>query len=86
MGELFDHGCDSISTVFVAVSTCVSVQFGHHAMLMFVEVFAVFALFYLAHWQAYLSGTLHFGTIDVTEAQYGVVSQMSKKCDLICNL
>lgn len=41
---------------------------------MFVEVFAVFALFYLAHWQAYLSGTLHFGTIDVTEAQYGVIS------------
>jgi hypothetical protein len=41
---------------------------------MFVEVFCVFALFYCAHWQAYVSGTLHFGKIDVTEAQYGVIA------------
>jgi hypothetical protein len=74
MGELFDHGCDSISTVFVAISTCVSVQFGNHPKLMFVEVFCVFALFYCAHWQAYVSGTLHFGKIDVTEAQYAVIA------------
>jgi len=74
LGELFDHGCDSISTVFVAVSTCVSVQFGNHPRLMFVEVFCVFALFYCAHWQTYVSGTLHFGKIDVTEAQYSVMS------------
>jgi hypothetical protein len=60
--------------VFVAVSTCVSVQIGNHPRLMFVEVFCVFALFYCAHWQAYVSGTLHFGKIDVTEAQYGVIT------------
>lgn len=41
---------------------------------MFVEVFCVFALFYCAHWQAYVSGTLHFGKIDVTEAQYAVIA------------
>lgn len=40
---------------------------------MFVEVFCVFALFYIAHWRAFISGTLHFGKIDVTEAQYGVI-------------
>lgn len=66
--------CDSISTVFVAISTCVSVQFGNYPKLMFVEVFCVFALFYCAHWQAYVSGTLHFGKIDVTEAQYAVMA------------
>lgn len=26
-------------------------------------------LFYCAHWQTYVSGTLRFGKIDVTEAQ-----------------
>lgn len=41
---------------------------------MFIEVFCVFALFYCAHWQAYVSGTLHFGKIDVTEAQYAVMA------------
>jgi len=60
--------------VFVAVSTCVAVQFGDNPMLMFIEIFCVFALFYCAHWQAYLSGTLHFGKIDVTEAHYGVMT------------
>ena len=60
--------------MFVAISTCVSVQFGNYPKLMFVEVFCVFALFYCAHWQAYVSGTLHFGKIDVTEAQYAVIT------------
>lgn len=26
-------------------------------------------LFYCAHWQTYVSGTLRFGRVDVTEAQ-----------------
>lgn len=26
-------------------------------------------LFYCAHWQTYVSGTLRFGKVDVTEAQ-----------------
>lgn len=38
LGELFDHGCDSISTVFVAVSACVSVQLGHYPKWMFFQV------------------------------------------------
>ncbi|CAO1334603.1 unnamed protein product [Diamesa hyperborea] len=76
LGELFDHGCDSISTVFVAISTCVSVPglIRDHHNLMFLEVFCVYALFYCAHWQTYISGTLHFGKIDVTEAQYSVIT------------
>uniref|UniRef100_A0A336LQV3 CSON001184 protein n=1 Tax=Culicoides sonorensis TaxID=179676 RepID=A0A336LQV3_CULSO len=39
LGELFDHGCDSISTVFVAVSACVSVQLGHYPKWMFFQIF-----------------------------------------------
>jgi hypothetical protein len=58
----------------VALSTCVSAQFGNNPRVMFVEVFAVLALFYCAHWQAYVSGTLHFGKFDVTEAHYVVIT------------
>lgn len=74
LGELFDHGCDSISTVFITLSTCSAIQYGSFPKIMFIEVFAVFALFYCSHWQAYISGTLHFGKIDVTEAHYSVMS------------
>jgi hypothetical protein len=59
--------------VFVTLSTCAAVQYGSFPQIMFIEVFGVFALFYCSHWQAYVSGTLHFGMIDVTEAHYSVM-------------
>lgn len=40
LGELFDHGCDSISTVFVALSACVSCQLGHYPNWLFFQVCA----------------------------------------------
>jgi len=70
LGELFDHGCDSISTVFVALSACVAVQLGHCPGWMFFQCFCAVTLFYCAHWQTYVSGMLRFGKIDVTEAQF----------------
>jgi len=56
LGELFDHGCDSISTVFVALSACVAVQLGHCPGWMFFQCFCAITLFYCAHWQTYVSG------------------------------
>ncbi|XP_037947270.1 cholinephosphotransferase 1 isoform X5 [Teleopsis dalmanni] len=73
LGELFDHGCDSISTVFVALSACVSCQLGHYPNWLFFQCFCAIGLFYCAHWQTYVSGTLRFGKIDVTEAQFTIM-------------
>ena len=33
-------------------------------------------LFYLAHWQAYVTGRMRFGKIDATEAQFTMMSVM----------
>lgn len=74
LGELFDHGCDSLSTVFVALAACVTVGLGTHPWVMFFQCFTGFTLFYCAHWQTYVSGILRFGKIDVTEAQFGIIS------------
>ncbi|XP_069675288.1 cholinephosphotransferase 1 isoform X2 [Periplaneta americana] len=73
LGELFDHGCDSISTVFVALSACIAVQLGFYPSWMFFQCFCAMTLFYCAHWQTYVSGTLRFGKIDVTEAQITIM-------------
>jgi len=73
LGELFDHGCDSLSTVFVALAACITVGLGVEPWWMFLQCFFGFTLFYCAHWQTYVSGTLRFGKIDVTEAQYGIM-------------
>ncbi|XP_064481141.1 choline/ethanolaminephosphotransferase 1-like isoform X8 [Ornithodoros turicata] len=74
LGELFDHGCDSISTVFVALAVCIAVQLGNYPAWMFFQCFVAITLFYCAHWQTYVSGTLRFGKFDVTEAQFSVMA------------
>lgn len=74
LGELFDHGCDSISTVFVALSACIAVQLGNYPNWMFFQCFCAMTLFYCAHWQTYVSGSLKFGKVDVTEAQFTIIA------------
>lgn len=73
LGELFDHGCDSISTFFVAIAACCAVQLGHHPNWMFLHFATAVSLFYIAHWQTYITGALVFGKFDVTEAQYTIM-------------
>uniref|UniRef100_G1KSV8 Cholinephosphotransferase 1 n=1 Tax=Anolis carolinensis TaxID=28377 RepID=G1KSV8_ANOCA len=63
LGELFDHGCDSISTVFVGIG----------AYWLFFCSFVGMFLFYCAHWQTYVSGMLKFGKVDVTEVQIAIM-------------
>lgn len=104
LGELFDHGCDAVSTgalhlnsncrsllvqsvknqlqcfsgpgrasvisfcwsvfplsVFVAVGTCISCGIGRYPNWMFFCGFIGMFMFFCAHWQTYVSGTLRFG-------------------------
>ncbi|CAI9723355.1 ethanolaminephosphotransferase 1-like [Octopus vulgaris] len=74
LGELLDHGCDSLSTVFVTIGICIALELGHHLNWFFFNCFAIMFLFYSAHWQSYVSGTLRFGMIDVTEGQLIVMA------------
>lgn len=71
LGELFDHGCDSISTYLVVVSgiSAIGVSASEHPymILYFMELLMLTNLCY--HWQTYVCGVLHFKLIDVTEAQ-----------------
>ena len=69
LGELFDHGCDSISTVFVSIAIGICMQLGNHPWVMMLLCLASYATFYFGHWCAYVTGTLQFGKIDVTEVQ-----------------
>ncbi|CAG0912682.1 unnamed protein product [Notodromas monacha] len=68
LGEMFDHGCDSVSTA------CIACRLGMHPNWLFFQTLTAVTLFYCSHWQTYVSGTLKFGKIDVTEAQVGIMS------------
>lgn len=52
LGELFDHGCDSISTIFVALSACIAVELGHYPTWMFFQVNK--SLYYILLPQCYI--------------------------------
>lgn len=43
-------------------------------IVIILQCFCAMILFYCAHWQTYVSGTLRFGKVDVTEAQCAIIS------------
>lgn len=73
LGELFDHGCDSLSTVFVMTGCCVALKLGQEPYILLGEIAISELVFYMAHWQTYVTGTMKFHTIDVTEGQFIVI-------------
>ena len=60
LGELFDHGCDALSTFFVAITgvCALGLQDYPYALLGFMLLVLELAFFY--HWQTYVCGVLHF--------------------------
>lgn len=73
LGELFDHGCDSLSTIFIALIVAITCKLGSSPELLFFQCCFAICLFYTAHWQTYVSGFLRFGKFDVTEIQISIM-------------
>ncbi|KAI6241695.1 hypothetical protein M3Y99_00331300 [Aphelenchoides fujianensis] len=73
LGELFDHGCDSMTQVFVTLNLCYAMQLGLHRNFVFATVVISVAMFYIAHWSTYCTGYLKFSRFDVTEAQIVII-------------
>ncbi|CAG0893323.1 unnamed protein product [Darwinula stevensoni] len=59
LGELFDHGCDAISSVFISIAACIAVKLGEYPGWMFFQCFSAMALFYCSHWQTYVTDALY---------------------------
>lgn len=73
LGELFDHGCDSLSTIFIALMVAINCKMGDDPPILFLQCSYAICLFYIAHWQTYVSGSLRFGKFDVTEIQITIM-------------
>lgn len=73
LGELFDHGCDSLSTIFISLVVAITCKLGASPTILFCQCVFAICLFYTAHWQTYVSGTLRFGRFDVTEIQFSIM-------------
>ncbi len=60
LGELFDHGCDAVSVVFVSLAIACSLGLGNYPNFLFYFFVNNVFIFYLAHWQTYVTGVLVF--------------------------
>ena len=60
LGELFDHGCDAISTFLAALSAICAIGIHDYPYTMLLFVLVVMTLVFCYHWQTYVCGTLHF--------------------------
>jgi len=76
MGELFDHGCDSVSTCLVTMSIMCAISLGSFKNYLFFVFINNSLIFYVAHWQTYCTGKLIFGKMDVTEVQVETMLSM----------
>lgn len=70
LGELFDHGMDSISVILVSNVTFICFGAGAEPGLMFIFCLICNIGYYISHWSAYITGKLQFAKFDVTEGQF----------------
>eukprot|EP01122_Echinamoeba_exundans_P002269 TRINITY_DN1222_c0_g2_i1.p1 TRINITY_DN1222_c0_g2~~TRINITY_DN1222_c0_g2_i1.p1 ORF type:complete len:309 (-),score=59.81 TRINITY_DN1222_c0_g2_i1:100-1026(-) len=68
LGELFDHGCDALTTIFISLTTLSVMRIGNTTPVFF-AIASVLVPFFLTQWEEYFTGSLNLGYISVTEAQ-----------------
>jgi ethanolaminephosphotransferase len=68
LGELFDHGCDAVTCVLMALTLLTSLQMGAGPLSLFVMLNLVVPFFF-AQWEEYHTGTMELGYVGVTEGQ-----------------
>lgn len=67
--EMYDHGCDALSTFFVTTSISIAMQLGDSPALLVMFFFLSALAFYSTHWQDYVTHVMVFGMVDVSECQ-----------------
>lgn len=68
LGELFDHGCDAVTTVLQALTAATVIQLGSGSLLVSFVVCCMLT-FYIKQWEEYHTDVMDLGVVNVTEAQ-----------------
>jgi len=68
LGELFDHGCDAVTSSLLTITIASTLQIGNGWLVFFILMVSLSA-FYLAQMEEYHTGTLDLWYFNVTEAQ-----------------
>jgi len=74
LGELFDHGCDALTQVFLALQVSLALTLGDTQWGVVIFWLVAIYMFYAAHWQTYSTGVLIFGRFDIVESQCIIIA------------
>jgi len=66
LGELFDHGCDAVSTVFLTL--IMAMTFSTGGWLLLVNALLLFSGVFFTIWDLYYTNNFDLGVVNVTEA------------------
>jgi ethanolaminephosphotransferase len=69
LGELFDHGCDAISTVLITMTMSCVLRIGC-GYLFFININFMLIAFYIVQWELYFTNNLVLWYLNVTEGQF----------------
>jgi phosphatidylglycerophosphate synthase len=69
LGELFDHGCDAVTTTLMVLGVVSVIQLGPSWEAAW-NIILANCVFFCAQWEQYTVGTLTLGEVNVTEAQF----------------
>lgn len=72
--EVYDHMCDAISSVFVALAIGAAAQLAHHPFILYSFFLLSVIAFYSTHWTCHVTHTMVFGRVDVSEAQVAMIA------------
>ena len=64
LGELFDHGCDSLNASIAAILQASAMGIGQHPKLYWLALALTLWGFYLPTWEEYHTGVLHLGFVN----------------------
>ena len=73
LNELFNHGCYSVSLVFLVLGACISLKLGNYSSIMTLVCLTSYATFYSFHWCAYVTGVSYVGKFHAIEVQFFAV-------------
>ncbi|XP_064482379.1 cholinephosphotransferase 1-like isoform X2 [Ornithodoros turicata] len=68
--EVYDHGCDALSTFFLTTSIAIALRLGDSPVLLVTFFFLSMSGFYSTHWQDHVTHVMVFGKVDVSECQF----------------
>ncbi|KAJ5852783.1 uncharacterized protein N7529_012168 [Penicillium soppii] len=72
--EVYDHGCDAVSAVFITLAAAVTLQLYSYPVLTLLCLLMSSIAFFSTHWLCHVKHQMIFGRVDIAESQFFIIA------------